>query len=294
MAGNKFRGLGKGLTSLFGDFTPINDQTKKAISNVTEKILIHLITPNPNQPRKSFNAELLNELADSIKEQGIIQPILVRKKGPESYEIIAGERRWRAAQLANVHEVPVVVINIDDKKTLEYALLENIQRSDLNGLEEAMGYESLIKTHSYSQETLSKIIGKSRSHIANTLRLTNLPDEIKKMVSEGLITAGHARALVNIPNNIRLAKIIVEKNLSVRQAEFLVKKEPIFGSKKNKLRKDLNKDSNTRSLENELSLQMGISVDINNRKNNSGEIKFSYKNLDQLNKIISVLKKNFR
>ena len=290
----KFRGLGKGLTSLFGDFTPVNNETAKAISNVTEKVSIHLINPNPNQPRKDFNLDLLTELAESIKQQGIIQPILVRKKGPENYEIIAGERRWRAAQLAKVHEVPVVVINIDDKKTLEFALLENIQRSDLNGLEEAMGYENLIKIHSYSQETLSKILGKSRSHIANTLRLTTLPDEIKKMISAGLLTAGHGRALVNIPNGIKLAKIIIEKNLSVRQAEFLVKKERIFGSKKDKLNKDLSKDSNTRSLENELSLQMGISVDIKNKKNNTGEIKFSYKNLDQLNKIISVLKGYFR
>ena len=290
----KFRGLGKGLTSLFGDFTPVNNEAAKEILNVTEKVLIHLIIPNPYQPRKDFNENLLAELAESIKQQGIIQPILVRKKGPENYEIIAGERRWRAAQLAKVHEVPVVVINIDDKKTLEFALLENIQRSDLNGLEEAMGYENLIKIHSYSQETLSKILGKSRSHIANTLRLTTLPDEIKKMISAGLLTAGHGRALVNIPNGIKLAKIIIEKNLSVRQAEFLVKKEPIFGSKKDKLNKDLSKDSNTRSLENELSLQMGISVDIKNKKNNSGEIKFSYKNLDQLNKIISVLKGYFR
>jgi ParB family chromosome partitioning protein len=289
----KFRGLGKGLTSLFGDFTPANNEEVKVISNVTEKVLIHLINPNPYQPRKDFNENLLAELAESIKQQGIIQPILVRKKGPENYEIIAGERRWRAAQLAKVHEVPVVVINLDDKKTLEFALLENIQRSDLNGLEEAMGYENLIKVHSYSQETLSKILGKSRSHIANTLRLTTLPDEIKKMISEGLLTAGHGRALVNIPNNIKLAKTIIEKNLSVRQAEFLVKKEPIFGSKKDKLSKDLNKESNTRSLENELSLQMGISVEINNKKNNSGDIKFSYKNSDQLNKIISVLKRHF-
>ena len=290
----KFRGLGKGLTSLFGDFTPANNEVVKAISNVTEKVLIHLINPNPNQPRKDFNENLLAELAESIKQQGIIQPILVRKKGPENYEIIAGERRWRAAQLAKVHEVPVVVINLDDKKTLEFALLENIQRSDLNGLEEATGYESLIKVHSYSQETLSKILGKSRSHIANTLRLTTLPDEVKKMISAGLLTAGHGRALVNIPDNIKLAKIIIEKNLSVRQAEFLVKKEPIFGLKKDKLSKVLNKDSNTESLENELSLQMGISVKINNKKNNSGEIKFSYKSLDQLNKIISVLKSYFR
>ena len=290
----KFRGLGKGLTSLFGDFTPANNEAVKAISNVTEKVLIHLIKPNPYQPRKDFNENLLAELAESIKQQGIIQPILVRKKGPENYEIIAGERRWRAAQLAKVHEVPVVVINLDDKKTLEFALLENIQRSDLNGLEEATGYENLIKVYSYSQETLSKILGKSRSHIANTLRLTTLPDEIKKMISGGLLTAGHGRALVNIPDNIKLAKIIIEKNLSVRQAEFLVKKEPIFGLKKDKLSKDLNKDSNSRSLENELSLQMGISVKINNKKNNSGEIKFSYKNLEQLNKIISVLKAYFR
>ena len=288
MIGNKFKGLGKGLSALMGDVPPENIQTKSS----SEKIPIHFVYANPSQPRKNFNQELLSELSESIKEQGIIQPILVRKKSENKYEIVAGERRWRAAQIAKIHEVPVIVLNIDDKKSLEFAILENIQRSDLNGIEEALGYDNLVKKFGYSQETLSKILGKSRSHIANTLRLAGLPEEIKKMISDGLLTAGHARCLVNIPDNVKLAKIIVNKNLSVRQAEFLVKKEQVFSGSK-KIQKN-NKDTNIKSLENDLGLLMGIKVDIKNQKNNSGEIKFSYKNLDQLNKIISVLKGYFR
>jgi ParB family transcriptional regulator, chromosome partitioning protein len=288
MIGNKFKGLGKGLSALMGDVPPENIQTKSS----SEKIPIHFVYANPSQPRKNFNQELLNELSESIKEQGIIQPILVRKKSEDKYEIVAGERRWRAAQLAKIHEVPVIILNIDDKKSLEFAILENIQRSDLNGIEEALGYDNLVKKFGYSQETLSKILGKSRSHIANTLRLAGLPEEIKKMISDGLITPGHARCLVNVPDNIKLAKIIVNKNLSVRQAEFLVKKEQVFSSLK-KIKTN-SKDTNIKSLESDLGLLMGIKVDIKNKKNNSGEIKFSYKNLDQLNKIISVLKGYFR
>jgi ParB family chromosome partitioning protein len=288
MIGNKFKGLGKGLSALMGDVPAENIQTKSS----SEKIPIHFVYANPSQPRKNFNQELLNELSESIKEQGIIQPILVRKKSEDKYEIVAGERRWRAAQLAKIHEVPVIILNIDDKKSLEFAILENIQRSDLNGIEEALGYDNLVRKFAYSQEALSKILGKSRSHIANTLRLAGLPEEIKKMISDGLLTAGHARCLVNVPDNIRLAKTIVNKNLSVRQAEFLVKKEQVFpGSKRTQAN---NKDTNIKSLESDLGLLMGIKVDIKNKKNNTGEIKFSYKNLDQLNKIISVLKGYFR
>ena len=288
MIGNKFKGLGKGLSALMGDIPSENAQTKSS----SDKIPIHFVYANPSQPRKNFNQELLNELSESIKEQGIIQPILVRKKSENKYEIVAGERRWRAAQLAKIHEVPVIILNIDDKKSLEFAILENIQRSDLNGIEEALGYDNLVRKFGYSQETLSKILGKSRSHIANTLRLAGLPEEIKKMISDGLLTAGHARCLVNVPDNVKLAKIIVNKNLSVRQAEFLVKKEQVFSSLKKIPRN--NKDTNIKSLESDLELLMGIKVDIKNKKNNSGEIKFSYKNLDQLNKIISVLKAYFR
>jgi len=288
MIGNKFKGLGKGLSALMGDIPQDSVQTKSS----SEKIPIHFVYANPSQPRKNFNQDLLNELSESIKEQGIIQPILVRKKSEDKYEIVAGERRWRAAQLAKIHEVPVIILNIDDKKSLEFAILENIQRSDLNGIEEALGYDNLVKKFGYSQETLSKILGKSRSHIANTLRLAGLPEEIKKMISDGLLTAGHARCLVNVPDNVKLAKIIVNKNLSVRQAEFLVKKEQVFSSLKKIPRND--KDTNIKSLESDLGLLMGIKVDIKNKKNNSGEIKFSYKNLEQLNKIISVLKGYFR
>jgi ParB family chromosome partitioning protein len=270
MIGNKFKGLGKGLSALMGDVPQEDIQTKSS----SEKIPIHFIYANPSQPRKNFNQELLKELSESIKEQGIIQPILVRKKSVDKYE------------------VPVIILNIDDKKSLEFAILENIQRSDLNGIEEALGYDNLVSKFGYSQETLSKILGKSRSHIANTLRLVGLPEEIKKMISDGLLTAGHARCLVNVPDNVNLAKIIVNKNLSVRQAEFLVKKTQVFSGSK-KIRTN-NKDTNIKSLESDLELLMGIKVDIKNKKSNSGEIKFSYKNLDQLNKIISVLKGYFR
>jgi ParB family chromosome partitioning protein len=280
MIGNKFKGLGKGLSALMGDIPLENVQTKSS----SEKIPIHFVYANPSQPRKNFNQELLSELSESIKEQGIIQPILVRKKSEDKYEIVA--------QLAKIHEVPVIVLNIDDKKSLEFAILENIQRSDLNGIEEALGYDNLVRKFGYSQETLSKILGKSRSHIANTLRLAGLPEEIKKMISDGLLTAGHARCLVNVPDNVKLAKIIVNKNLSVRQSEFLVRKEQVFSGSK-KIQKNY-KDTNIKSLESDLGLLMGIKVDIKNKKNNSGEIKFSYKNLDQLNKIISVLKGYFR
>ena len=252
MIGNKFKGLGKGLSALMGDVGPENIETK----NLAEKIPIHFIFPNPSQPRKNFDQNLLNELSDSIKEQGIIQPILVRKKSEDNFEIVAGERRWRAAQLAKIHEVPVIVLNIDDKKSLEFAILENIQRSDLNGIEEALGYDNLVKKFGYSQETLSKILGKSRSHIANTLRLAGLPEEIQKMIADGLLTSGHARCLVNVPDNIKLAKIIVNKNLSVRQAEFLVKKEQVFGTLK-KI-KSFNKDTNIKSLEKGPSPQIAV------------------------------------
>jgi ParB family chromosome partitioning protein len=288
MIGNKFKGLGKGLSALMGDVPQENIQTKSS----SEKIPIHFIYANPSQPRKNFNQELLKELSESIKEQGIIQPILVRKKSEDKYEIVAGERRWRAAQLSKIHEVPVIILNIDDKKSLEFAILENIQRTDLNGIEEALGYDNLVSKFGYSQETLSKILGKSRSHIANTLRLVGLPEEIKKMISDGLLTAGHARCLVNVADNVNLAKIIANKNLSVRQAEFLVKKTQVFSLSK-KIRTN-NKDTNIKSLESDLELLMGIKVDIKNKKSNSGEIKFFYKNLDQLNKIISVLKGYFR
>ena len=260
MIGNKFKGLGKGLSALMGDVPPENIQTKSS----SEKIPIHFVYANPSQPRKNFNQELLNELSESIKEQGIIQPILVRKKSEDKFEIVAGERRWRAAQLAKIHEVPVIILNIDDKKSLEFAILENIQRSDLNRIEEALGYDNLVKKFGYSQETLSKILGKSRSHIANTLRLAGLPEEIKKMISDGLLTPGHARCLVNVPDNINLAKIIVNKNLSVRQAEFLVKKEQVFSSLK-KIKTN-SKDTNIKSLESDLGLLMGIKVDIKNNK----------------------------
>jgi ParB family chromosome partitioning protein len=286
MITNKFKGLGKGLSALMGE----NAQSQIQNSNVSEKVPIHLLYSNPDQPRKSFDNKLLNELADSIKQQGIIQPILVRKKN-DKFEIVAGERRWRAAQIAKLHEVPVVILDIDDKKSLEFALLENIQRSDLNAIEEALGYENLINKFNYSQETLAQILGKSRSHITNTLRLVGLPQEIKDMIFNGLLTAGHARCLINIPDNIKLAKIIVNKNLSVRQAEFLVKKEQVFGKQKNS--QTINKDSNIRSLETDLELLMGIKVNINNKKNNTGDIKFVYKNLDQLTKIIKTLKNFF-
>jgi len=275
------KGLGRGLSSLIGE-----TKTEKN----TSKVLISDLIRNKYQPRKTFDAESLEELTLSIKERGIIQPIIVRRSEQQKnkYEIIAGERRWLAAQNAGLHEVPVVVTEADDLKSLEFAIVENVQRHDLNAIEEAQGYQKLISEFAYDQEKVSKFIGKSRSHVANCLRLLSLPVEVIKLIEDSKLTQGHAKVLVGLENSLFIAKKIIEKKLSVRQAESLVK---IFKSKKN--RKNSQKDPNLSQLELSISDKVGLNVVIKNKKNNSGTIIFNYKDLDQLNKIIEVIKSNY-
>tara|TARA_B100001123_G_C15146099_1_gene961594 strand:+ start:186 stop:1031 length:846 start_codon:yes stop_codon:yes gene_type:complete len=275
------KGLGRGLSSLLGD------TTKKIETN---KVSIKDLTRNKFQPRKYFSKESLEELTNSIKEQGIIQPIVVRpdKLHKDKYEIIAGERRWLASQNAGLHEIPVVVLNVDDVKSLEFAIVENVQRQDLNPIEEARGYQKLVDEFNYNQEKLSKFIGKSRSYIANSLRLLGLPGEVLSMVENGDLSAGHARSLIGINNSFEIAKKIVQKKLSVRQSEVLARQ---FRDKKFKL--VAKKDTNILALQKELEEKIGLSVSINNKKNNSGTISFEYNDLEQLDKLISIIKKNY-
>ena len=275
------KGLGRGLSSLIGD-------TSQKI--VTNKVSINDLIRNKFQPRKNFNKESLDELTNSIKEQGVIQPIVVRpSKSPEGkYEIIAGERRWLASQNAGLHDVPVVVLDVDDVKSLEFAIVENVQRQDLNPIEEARGYQSLIDEFNYNQDKLSKFIGKSRSYIANSLRLLSLPNEILLMVEEGKLSAGHARSLIGLHNSINIAKQIIQKKLSVRQAEILARQ---FRDKKLKLIEK--KDPNILDLQKSLEEKTGLNVSVTNKKNNSGTIAFEYRDLDQLERITNTIKNNY-
>ena len=272
------KGLGRGLSSLMGE---IKIETQKNQLPTSDLI------PNKFQPRKIFDESILEDLTNSIKERGIIQPIIVRKSKDDNskFEIIAGERRWLAAQKAGVHNVPVVITEADDLKSLEFAIVENVQRHDLNALEEAQGYKRLIDEFDYDQEKVSKFIGKSRSYITNALRLLTLPIEILKFIEERKITSGHAKILVGLDNSVFIAKKIIEKKLSVRQAENFVK---LFKSK-NPKNKNI-KDVNISSLEVSISEKIGLSVNIKNNKRNKGSISFFYKDVDQLNKIVDIIK----
>jgi len=275
------KGLGRGLSSLIGE-TKVETQKKRlGVSN---------LVPNKYQPRKIFDKENLNELANSIKERGILQPIIVRKSSDDKskFEIIAGERRWLAAQKIGLHEVPVVITDVDDLKSLEFAIVENVQRHDLNPLEEAQGYKKLIDDFSYDQEKVSKFIGKSRSYIANALRLLLLPNEVIKLIENQKLSAGHAKILVGLENAIFVANKIIQNKLSVRQAENFVK---LFKKKK---QKPVNsKDANIMHLEMSIVNKVGLNVEIKNTKNNKGKITFAYKDLDQLNRIIDIIKVNY-
>jgi len=275
------KGLGRGLSSLLGD------NNKKVQTN---KVSIKDLSRNKFQPRKNFSKENLEELTNSIKEQGVIQPIVVRpdKTNNNRYEIIAGERRWLASQNAGLHEVPVVILDVDDVKSLEFAIVENVQRQDLNPIEEAKGYQRLIDDFNYNQDKLSKFIGKSRSYIANSLRLLGLPGEVLVHVESGSLSAGHARSLIGLNNSAEIAKKIIEKRLSVRQTEVFVKQ---FKDKKFKLVS--RKDTNILDLQKSLEEKTGLSVSINNKKNNSGNISFEYKDLEQLDKLINIIKDNY-
>ena len=275
------KGLGRGLSSLIGE-TKVESQ--KNLLSISD------LVPNKYQPRKIFDESNLEDLTNSIRERGLIQPIIVRKSAEDisKFEIIAGERRWLAAQKAGLHNVPVVITEADDLKSLEFAIVENVQRRDLNPLEEAQGYKRLIDDFSYDQEKVSKFIGKSRSHITNTLRLLTLPDEVIKLIETQKLTAGHAKILVGLNNANFVANKILEKKLSVRQAENFVK---IFKNKKQKSSRL--KDTNIIALELSISNKIGLNVDIQNNKRNKGKISFEYKDLDQLNKIINIIKSNY-
>ena len=282
MDSNKIKkGLGRGLSSLIGETKLERDINKLPISSLLS---------NKFQPRKIFNEENLQDLANSIKERGIIQPIIVRKSADQNskYEIIAGERRWVAAQKAGLHEVPVVITDADDLKSLEFAIVENVQRNDLTAIEEARGYQRLIDEFLYDQEKVAKFIGKSRSHIANFLRLLNLPEEVLKLIEAKKLSVGHAKILVGLNNAEFVAKKIIEKNLSVRQAENFVK---IFKIKKQSF-KSL-KDPNLKALEVSIIEKTGLNILIKNKKNNTGTLVLEYKDLDQLNKIIEIIKSNY-
>ena len=275
------KGLGRGLSSLIGD-----TKTETSINKLSISELIR----NKLQPRKFFDKENLNDLTNSIKERGIIQPIIVResKDQKSKYEIVAGERRWIAAQNAGLHEVPVVIIEADNLKSLEFAIVENVQRQDLNAIEEAQGYQRLIDDFSYDQEKVAKFIGKSRSHVSNCLRLLTLQKEVIELIETNKLSQGHAKILVGLENAYFVAKKIIEKKLSVRQAENLVR---IFKTKK--ISKINLKDPNLKHLETSLADKIGLNVFIRNKKNNSGSILFEYKDLVQLNKIIDVIKSNY-
>ena len=276
------KGLGRGLSSLIGE-TKINPQKNQ--------VSISDLVPNRYQPRKIFDETSLEDLTNSIKERGMIQPIIVRNSNNDrsKFEIIAGERRWLAAQRAGLHNVPIVITEADDLKSLEFAIVENVQRHDLNPLEEAQGYKRLIDEFSYDQEKVSKFIGKSRSYITNSLRLLTLPDEVIRLIESQKLTAGHAKVLVGLNNASFVAAKIIEKKLSVRQSENFVK---IFKNK-NKIKSKISKDANIIALELSISNKIGLNVDIQNNKRNKGKISFEFKDLDQLNKIIDIIKSNY-
>ena len=275
------KGLGRGLSSLIGE---------SKVESKTNKLLLSDIVPNKFQPRKNFNEENLDDLKNSIKERGVIQPIIVRKSESENskFEIIAGERRWLAARKAGLHDIPVVVTEADDLKSLEFAIVENVQRHDLNPLEEAQGYKRLIDEFSYDQEKVSKFIGKSRSYITNSLRLLTLPALVLKYVEEKKISAGHAKILVGLDNAEFIANKIIEKKLSVRQSESFVK---IFKKKKGSFSRSI--DPNIENLEKSITDKIGLNVSIKNNKKNKGTITFVYHDIDQLNKIIDIIKSNY-
>ena len=275
------KGLGRGLSSLIGETKVESQKNQLPISD---------LIPNKYQPRKIFDESNLEDLKNSIKERGMLQPIIVRKSNINNlkFEIIAGERRWIAAQRAGLHNVPVVITEADDLKSLELAIVENVQRHDLNPLEEAQGYKKLIDEFKYDQEKVSKFIGKSRSHITNCLRLLTLPNDVIKLIETQNLTAGHAKVLVGLENASFIALKIIEKKLSVRQTEKFVK---IFKTNKNKLKSQ--KDPNIKNLENLLSEKTGLSISIKNNKKNKGTITFLYKEIDQLNKIIEIIKSNY-
>ena len=289
---SKSRGLGRGLSSLMGDLKnePLTSNENSESQTVEKLVPVEKIYPNPNQPRKSFQEEKLIELANSIKTKGIVQPLIVRKKKgtKESFEIVAGERRWRAAQRAQIHELPVIIKEFTDIEVLEIAIIENVQRADLNPIEEALGYKNLMENFNHTQDELSKEIGKSRSHIANLLRLLNLPSSVQELLISGQLTAGHARALVTCDNPLAIAKQIISLGLSVRDAERLAKN--VSEKKVSNKAKTKEKPADTVLLEADLSAALKMKVSINHEEGKEkGLISITYKSLDELDRISEVI-----
>jgi ParB family chromosome partitioning protein len=285
------RRLGRGLAALIGEMdqpVPVGDAQRSI--NADRTIPIEFVSRSPRNPRRHFDENELQDLASSIRQHGIVQPVVVRTVGQSQYEIIAGERRWRAAQLAGFTEIPVIVRDVDDRTALEIAIVENVQRSDLNPLEEALGYEQLIAEHGYTQNDLGEIIGKSRSHVANSLRLLKLPDPVRDMLSAGSLSAGHARALVSTSDPATLARTIVSKGLSVRDAERLAQNDIKAQSEPQEVKKVEQKDSDTIALERTLSDALGLDVKINH-KGGGGQIRISYATLEQLEAVCRLLDK---
>jgi ParB family chromosome partitioning protein len=282
--------LGRGLAALIGDVGEEIGAIDRARGQ--RKVPVEFLRPNPRNPRRSFGEDDLEELTASIRERGILQPIIVRSISGmlDAYEIIAGERRWRASQRAGLHEVPVILVEADDREALEIAIVENVQRADLNAIEEAAGYERLIAEFSYTQNDLARVIGKSRSHVANTLRLSKLPESVRNMVSEGAVSAGHARALLSVSDPELMARKIVDEGLSVRDIERIVQGETRGETKSIPGKPRLDKDPDTRALEKALEEALGLAVSIQHRANGSGEVKISYKTLEQLDGLCRRLK----
>ena len=281
------KGLGRGLMSLFGDQSQVEQQKSNEGTSYLS-VSIGDLVGNQFQPRNYFDNKKIEELSQSIKKNGLIQPIAVRKGKNSGYEIIAGERRWMAAQKAGLHEVPVIVLTLNDSQSLELAIIENIQREELNSIEEANGYNRLIKEFNYNHEKLSEFMGKSRSHIVNTLRLLNLPDEVTKLVNEGKLTAGQVRPLVGRHNSVKLALTILKEKLSARSIENLVKNDKEKEKNQNRSRKIT--DPNILLVERKIEENLGLKIKIANRKNNSGKITLEYNNLDQFEMICNKLK----
>lgn len=284
------RGLGRGLSALMADVDLIpSNQPVRRLSLPVEQL-----TPNPDQPRRTFTSEALQELADSLRHRGMLQPLIVRPHpdGSGLYQIVAGERRWRAAQMAQMHEVPVIVSDLDDSEVLEVAIVENIQRADLNAIEEAASYRQLMERFGHTQERLAEVLNKSRSHIANLLRLLNLPEQIQSWLQEGKLTAGHARALITAPNAIELARKVIERNLSVRETEDLVRKQADPKPDRKAARRAPEKDADTRALEGDLSSQLKMGVSINHSGMEGGQLVITYRDLDQLDRLCQILAGN--
>ncbi|TCV70407.1 ParB family chromosome partitioning protein [Neorhizobium sp. R1-B] len=285
------RRLGRGLAALIGEMdqpVPVDGGTRGV--NPDRMVPIEYVARNPRNPRRSFDESELQDLASSIRQHGIVQPVVVRPQGSDRFEIIAGERRWRAAQLAGLIEIPVIVRDVDDRTALEIAIVENVQRSDLNPLEEALGYEQLIAEHGYTQNDLGEIIGKSRSHVANSLRLLKLPEPVRDMLASGSLSAGHARALITTSDPAALARTIVSKGMSVRDAERLAQNDIKAQSEGASVSKTEQKDSDTLALERTLTDSLGLEVKINH-KSGGGHVRINYRSLDQLEEICRLLER---